>query len=187
NKGKELVDPYQLCYQKMTVMELCNLRNSGSSLRLTNFSFYRSDLEPKGIHSCAYDEILRIFTGLGGSEICSIKIGSFFQYVLRKYEMPDIDLNFIIRGVGVDGIFTLSVDNGESVEFLKNKIRSNQLGSLKNPTTPDNREGQLMNPQEIISEYFTVLDIHALRTNPPYLSEDGEIGPINVIIYPSAE
>ncbi|CAG8616111.1 12257_t:CDS:1 [Ambispora gerdemannii] len=120
--------------------------------------------------------------------------------------MPDIDLNFIIRGDGVDGIFTLSVDNGKSVEFLKNEIRTNQrnlnkfdlyknfsqsnnalVSTLRNPVTPDERQGRLMVPQEKISEYFTVLDIHALRENPPYLPEDGEIGPINVIIYPSAE
>ncbi|CAG8733926.1 2978_t:CDS:1, partial [Acaulospora morrowiae] len=108
---------------------------------------------------------------------------------------------------GVDDIFTLFVNNGKSIEFLKNKIRANQynlnefdlykknffqsnnalVSSLKNPTTSDNREEQLINPQKIISEYFIVLDIHALRTNPSYLSKDGKIGPINVIIYPSAE
>ncbi|CAG8604360.1 7070_t:CDS:1, partial [Scutellospora calospora] len=83
-----------------------------------------------------------------------------------EYEMPDINLKFIIRSDEIDGIFTLSVDNGKSVEFLKNKIRTNQrnlnefdlywknfsqssnalVGTLKNPITLNKKQGELMNP-----------------------------------------
>jgi len=43
-----------------------------------------------------------------------------------------------------------------------------------------------MEPQKKVSQYFSVADIItiALESNPSYPQQDGERGPIHVLIYP---
>ena len=44
-----------------------------------------------------------------------------------------------------------------------------------------------MDPQSRISNYFPTLRINALIERPPYPQENGERGPIHVLIYPKNE
>jgi hypothetical protein len=112
----------------------------------------------------------------------------------------NIRLVCFVRGEAEKDIFPVEIDNNLTVENLGDEIRKVRKDLLhKNfdlyvykkikqanhalvstANTTEKRQGELMEPLNKISYYFSVEDI---EKNPPYLQYDDEIGPIHVIVY----
>ncbi|KAF0383805.1 kinase-like protein [Gigaspora margarita] len=109
----------------------------------------------------------------------------------------NIRLVCFVRGEAEKDIFPIVIDNNTTVENLRVKIRNvrrdlNQKNfdlyvrkfkqinrALVNTT--EKRQGELMEPPNKFTYYFSVEDIEELKKNPPYPQYDGEIGPIQKV------
>ncbi|CAI2192145.1 17184_t:CDS:1, partial [Funneliformis geosporum] len=99
-------------------------------------------------------------------------------------------------------IFPIVINNNSTVENLRIEIRKVRrdlsqknfdlyVRKFKQPNhalvntmnTTKKRQGELMEPPNKFTYYFSVEDIEGLKKNPPYLQYDGEIDPIHVVIY----
>ena len=106
-KGEELVITYQRCYQKLWVMELRNLRNSGSSLQLTNStqsSPQRGFIHVSMTQCSAY---LHTLTFRRIPLLCNSYIWQHFLWRLNRNRYEDFS---------VSGIYMISL-------FYKSEIR----------------------------------------------------------------
>src|SRR6266480_6851888 len=116
--------------------------------------------------------------------------------------MSSIRLNCFLRGETVNNIFNVEIDNNLTVDNLKDKIKvigqdlrqknfdlyevnffqpNHSIVSSVNSFTA--RQGVFMDLQIGISNYFPTLRVNALVEKPPYPQENGERGPIHVLIY----
>ncbi|GBC37240.2 hypothetical protein GLOIN_2v1816400 [Rhizophagus irregularis DAOM 181602=DAOM 197198] len=114
----------------------------------------------------------------------------------------NIHLVCFVRGETGKDIFPVVIDNNSTVENLgveirkvrqdlsqKNfdlyvrKFKQPNHGLVNTVNTTEKKQGELMEPPNKFTYYFSVKDIKGLKKNPPYLQYDGEIVPIHVIVY----
>ncbi|RIA88878.1 hypothetical protein C1645_739058 [Glomus cerebriforme] len=114
----------------------------------------------------------------------------------------NIRLICFVYGKTEKDIFPVLINNNSTIENLEVKIRKVRrvlsqknfdlyVRKFKQPNhvlvntvnTTEKRQGELMEPPNKFTYYFSMEDIEQLKKNPPYLQYDGEIGPIHVIIY----
>src|SRR5690242_5779973 len=112
----------------------------------------------------------------------------------------NIRLNCFLRGETVNKIFDVEILTIENFERLDQIIRQDLLqicfnlhkvnflqpnffivSSVNSFTT---RQGVFIDQQKEISNYFSTLRIDALIKKLPYHQENGERGPIHILIYP---
>ncbi|CAB5199171.1 unnamed protein product [Rhizophagus irregularis] len=99
----------------------------------------------------------------------------------------NIHLVCFVRGETGKDIFPVVIDNNSTVENLgvrsERKFKQPNHGLVNTVNTTEKKQGELMEPPNKFTYYFSVEDIKGLKKNPPYLQYDGEIGPIHVIVY----
>ncbi|PKK60297.1 hypothetical protein RhiirC2_761930 [Rhizophagus irregularis] len=107
----------------------------------------------------------------------------------------NIHLVCFVRGETGKDIFPVVIDNNSTVENLgveirkvrqdlsqKNfdlyvrKFKQPNHGLVNTVNTTEKKQGELMEPPNKFTYYFSVEDIKGLKKNPPYLQYDGEIG-----------
>ena len=120
----------------------------------------------------------------------------------------NIRLACFVRRDDKKSIFSVKINNTLTVNDLKDKIKNVRedllhknfdlyrkdflqenfvFVSTVNKDTAEKRRGELMEPSQKISHYFSVEDVKRYEENPPFPQYDGEIGPIHVTVYPQDE
>ncbi|CAG8748383.1 18377_t:CDS:2 [Rhizophagus irregularis] len=94
-----------------------------------------------------------------------------------------IDNNSTVENLGVEIRKVRQDLSQKNFNLYVRKFKQPNHGLVNTVNTTEKKQGELMEPPNKFTYYFSVEDIKGLKKNPPYLQYDGEIGPIHVIVY----